>query len=1157
MPRALTFLLFFCLLPAVACGQNGPGESRPLEPTPALAKTLSPPMQPTDGRAEKEAPIAGRPAAEATATRPLAPTRDPQKDAWTFLIYLSAGGDLVEAAAQDLNEMEAAGWAEDVNVIVQAAGIPELGAGDASAAVRRYKIRADDDPNRLASSVVGEPANLEMGDPDSLANFVAWGRDSYPANRYALIVIERGGARFNVTDLGVALAQATGQDGRWFLDVVGFDVPLASQFELLQAVQPYARNAVASAGIFPEHGWDYTSLLRALYRESELSSPRLTSHIAADLVHTQTATGPQPSAVVAAVDLQSIPAVTEAIANLTGTLEDEAELELAARALADARRGAAIVAPAAPHEIIPHSAVNLERFASILAARSPVRETAAAARELAAAIDAALIPSDGDANLDKGLGLALSLPPRAGDVSDDGLMGERPFGAWHRLLSRSYWAADGASPPQLHVARAGEGGASVLQPAYLVAEMAGYDISALSFVAALPGGDGRLQLVAQDLIVPEPEFLPGGDAVYRWPAGVHERELVWETTVAYLTDGDDESLVVLWPTAHEDDRLAVRGRYWLSGDRSWLEAALIVDAATGEPEAVWSFSGEGESRATGRWSPRRGDAFRPYNVFLDAEGDLLFEPGITLSFDDGPLLIRRRPLPAGDARLGIVAETATGKRAASFAELAVDNDNDEEVPDAFAYLDPKDHFQFLYPAGWPVPTVRDGVLRAGNTSGDMTLTISRFRDRSEADLSELKTETLELFGAVDVLYEEAVLVSGASGLLTAYGYQGAEGARTGIFVTFVHDGVGYVVDVDGPVDREPDTIALVDRIIESWTFRPVAIEHLTGEWTKLEAGPFTVAVPEDVEHEMLDNGWQRFRSDDHFISLRHDGSSGATRQAIVERWLEVAARGVEQFMATDPTRFALAGRLWARANFEYQGREGSVRGFVAAAVIGGDEVVAWAEAPAAAFNDFEETVFLLILADAVTGMEGRGGLLYETTFDAVETWGGGQLDGAEGLVEEGVYRLTVQAPEGFFWTTAGRSFADGIYQVEAAHVEGPEDNGFGMLLRADAEAGAFYVFEISSDGFIWIGRCDDGCAQMTTLVEDGWFASEAVRRGAGVVNRLRVEALGPDLRFYVNGIEVGHVRDASLADGDVGLFVETRGEGDVSVTFDKFCITDF
>jgi hypothetical protein len=145
----------------------------------------------------------------------------------------------------------------------------------------------------------------------------------------------------------------------------------------------------------------------------------------------------------------------------------------------------------------------------------------------------------------------------------------------------------------------------------------------------------------------------------------------------------------------------------------------------------------------------------------------------------------------------------------------------------------------------------------------------------------------------------------------------------------------------------------------------------------------------------------------------------------------------------------------------------------------------------------------------------------------------------------------VTKPEAFFWTSAGVSLMDGTYEVSATQESGPLDSGFGLLLRADAKAGRFYVLEISGDGYVWIGRCESGCATLTTLVGDGWFAHEAVSQGLGASNRLRVVADGEQLRFFVNDQQVGVVVDRELTGGDVGLFVETLGDGNVAVAFDE------
>lgn len=1165
MPRALSFILILLLLPAVACGRND-NDDRPSTPTPSVAAS---PASPAGGSGRAPKADADPPSAGATPGRPPEPTPDPQRDAWTLLVYLTAGGDRAELALEDLDEMEAAGAAPGVNVLVQVGGLPvsdEDQPGDEAdaqplPAVRRYEIEADDEAGLLASPVVAEPGAIEMDDPGALADFIAWGVDRYPANRYALILVNRGGPRVPIAGIGEALAQAAEQTPAGRLDVVGYDAPLGTHLELFQAIQPHARFAAATAGPYPEQGWDYAAFLRALYEEVDLAPTALASLMA----------GAPSAALPAAVDLHALPAVVAALDDLTVTLEGDEALSLTAAALAAARREAPFVAPAAPAEIMPHSAVDLRRFAAVLAHRSPLRASAAAARHLMDALETAVLPGEGDVS-ERGYGLALSVP------SHGGAPPEGSFGGWHRLMDRSFEAVAGTSPPQLHAAYGQEGAASVQQPVYLAAEIAGRRLADLAFVAGLPAADDRLRLVAYDLLVPERASLPDGALLHHWPDGIHERGIVWETTAGYLTNGESGDFVVLWPLAPGADARAVWGRYRPAGAEEWLEAALIVDEAlildegAGEANVVWTYAGGDGESAPRRRTLRRGDAFQPYDLYLQVGGALLFEPGTVLSLDDGPLSFQRRPLPAGDARVGVVAVTMDGARTGTFVDLAIVNG--DEAPDAVAYLDPDDGFRFLYPAGWPAPTSGDGVVRASDAAGETQLTVSRFPGVEVDAAPALKSAALERFGAVDILYEEPIFVAGDSGLLTAYGYESDGGARTGLFFTFVHqgdsapEGTGYIVDVDGPTEQEPAIVATVQRLIESWTFQPVGAQQFPGEWTRLDAGPFSVAVPHDATHEILDNGWQRFSGEDAFISLRRDPSSGATRQDLLDRWLAVAARGVEQFVAADPTDVPLAGRLWARSDFEYQGRNGAVRGFVMAAIVGGEEIVAWAEAPAAAVLDeassnetslpeVEESGFLLLLADAASGIEGDSGLLYAAPFDILDAWGGGRQEGAAGTVEDGVYRLRVTAPEGFFWTSAGRTFGDGVYEVEVTHATGPQDNGFGLLFRADSAAGAYYAFEISSDGYVWIGRCNDGCAQMITLVGEGWTFSDAVHRGTGAANRLRVEASGSDLAFYVNGVEVGRVQDAALAEGDVGLFVETLGEGNVTVTFDNVRVTDF
>jgi hypothetical protein len=125
------------------------------------------------------------------------------------------------------------------------------------------------------------------------------------------------------------------------------------------------------------------------------------------------------------------------------------------------------------------------------------------------------------------------------------------------------------------------------------------------------------------------------------------------------------------------------------------------------------------------------------------------------------------------------------------------------------------------------------------------------------------------------------------------------------------------------------------------------------------------------------------------------------------------------------------------------------------------------------------------------------------------------------------------------------------------HNQGPDNNGFGMVFHLDQETRSFYLFEISSDGFVWIGYCGDGCAEIDYLVGDGWFASDAINKGVGATNNLRAVVDGTNMTFYVNDIEVGRGKDGRLREGDIAMLVETfEGEPGVGVHFDNFVVRE-
>lgn len=196
-------------------------------------------------------------------------------------------------------------------------------------------------------------------------------------------------------------------------------------------------------------------------------------------------------------------------------------------------------------------------------------------------------------------------------------------------------------------------------------------------------------------------------------------------------------------------------------------------------------------------------------------------------------------------------------------------------------------------------------------------------------------------------------------------------------------------------------------------------------------------------------------------------------------------------------------------------------------------------------------LLLLLLLVACNALQGP----YEETFDDAGKWGIGEDLEASGEVTGGRYEFLVNANLGLFWATAGERMSDGVYQVEATQLEGPLDNGYGMMFRVDSDNNSFYLFEVSGDGYVWIGLCENSCEEEQPLVGNGWVSSDAVNQGLDVTNILRVRAEGGNMIFFVNDQEVGRVTDNTLSRGDIGIMVETLGQGGVLVAFDNFTVT--
>jgi phage tail protein X len=210
---------------------------------------------------------------------------------WTFLVYMSADNDLEEFGIQDFLEMADVGSTGDVNIVVIFDRHPGFDSrfGDWTD-TRRGRIGHNHVPDTSWGQSIGE-ANL--GDPNTLVDFVEWGAQHYPASKYALVLWDHGdgwrraGAErllrtksvcFDYTDfddlssreLREALEDIEASVGE--MDLIGFDACLMGMVEVAYEVRAHGDIMVASERSEPASGWPYDDVLAELVAAPGMSA---------------------------------------------------------------------------------------------------------------------------------------------------------------------------------------------------------------------------------------------------------------------------------------------------------------------------------------------------------------------------------------------------------------------------------------------------------------------------------------------------------------------------------------------------------------------------------------------------------------------------------------------------------------------------------------------------------------------------------------------------------------------------------------------------------------------------------------------------------------------------------------------------------------------
>jgi hypothetical protein len=444
--------------PANTTPQNQP--AAPAQPQPAQPAPPGPAAQPTTNLPS------GQPQPAPIATP--APTPKASKANWTVLVYMNAKNNLECDALDNFAGMADIGSTAAVQVIAEL-GRPQhdYGCGDNKwVGVYRFHVEKGNGPLlRNAIQEPGLPTNADMGSGETLADFVSWGKQSYPADHYLLIIWNHGqgwrfqtalrqeiktaaasgrGSRFAAPEnLGNQRSQVGGfksvsfdDDTGHFLynsdvadslakvlgsskiDVLGFDACLMAMIETGYAMKSVANMLVGSEELEPGAGWKYDDFLAGM----NAGAPALNADGVAKLLVAsyKKQYGDINRTTLSAIALDNIREVSNAVSRFADQLS--ANLATENKSIAQARSACKSYGSQAP--IPMRNPIDLTFFAKNLLNQTKSATLQAAATDVINKVKSAVIATYASARLNTqagygSYGLSIYFPATKTDFNDD------------------------------------------------------------------------------------------------------------------------------------------------------------------------------------------------------------------------------------------------------------------------------------------------------------------------------------------------------------------------------------------------------------------------------------------------------------------------------------------------------------------------------------------------------------------------------------------------------------------------------------------------------------------------------------------------------------------------------------------------------------------
>lgn len=243
---------------------------------------------------------------------------------WTILVYMDGDNNLDSAGVDDMEEMEEIGSNDFFDIVV----LFDRAYGGA-------KIWHVMPGNSVEIQNLGE---VNMGDPQTLINFVQTAVNLFPAKRYLLDLWDHGsgwsdkdeprpnkgvcwddsngGDYLNNAELDYAMSQIASIIGKK-VDIIGFDACLMQCIEVGHYLSDSADYMVGSEETEPWDGWEYNDFLDDLLANPEMTPEELGTAIV-DAYHSES----YDNSTLSIIDLRMMNEVVSQVNSFAQALDD-------------------------------------------------------------------------------------------------------------------------------------------------------------------------------------------------------------------------------------------------------------------------------------------------------------------------------------------------------------------------------------------------------------------------------------------------------------------------------------------------------------------------------------------------------------------------------------------------------------------------------------------------------------------------------------------------------------------------------------------------------------------------------------------------------------------------------------------------------------------